>query len=81
MQALLADLAVQLRASLTPGDDTPERIRREAMNSAAPGGALSLTLRRRAADDRTPFVLPWRVLKSCSSLCSRGMFLRSEVAG
>ena len=46
-----------LRASLTLGDDTLERVCREAMNSAGPGGALSLALSRWAAADRKPPVL------------------------
>ena len=46
-----------LRASLTLGDDTLERVCREAMNSAGPGGALSLALSRWAAADRKPLVL------------------------
>ena len=46
-----------LRASLTLGDDTLERVCRNAMNSAGPGGALSLTLSRWAAADRRPLVL------------------------
>ena len=46
-----------LRASLTLGDDTLERVCREAMNSAGPGGALSLALSRWAAADRKPRVL------------------------
>ena len=46
-----------LRASLTLGDDTLERVCRNAMNSAGPGGALSLMLSRWAAADRRPLVL------------------------
>ena len=55
MRTVLSQFA--LRASLTLGDDSLERICREAMNSAGPGGALSLTLSRWAAADRTPLVL------------------------
>ena len=55
MRTVLSQFA--LRASLTLGDDTLERIWREAMNSAGPGGALSVTLSRWAAADRTPLVL------------------------
>ena len=55
MRTVLSQLA--LRASLTLGDDTLERICREAMYSAGPGGALSVTLSRWAAADRTPLVL------------------------
>ena len=55
MRTVLSQFA--LRASLTLGDDTLERICREAMNSAGPGGALSVTLSRWAAADRTPLVL------------------------
>ncbi len=46
-----------LRASLTLGDDSLERICRDALDSAGPGGALSLALSRWAAADRTPLVL------------------------
>ena len=46
-----------LRASLTLGDDSLERICRRAMDSAGPGGALSVALSRWAAADRTPLVL------------------------
>ena len=55
MRTVLSQFA--LRASLTLGDDTLERICREAMNSAGPGGALSVTLSRWAAADRKPLVL------------------------
>ena len=55
MRTVLSQFA--LRASLTLGDDTLERICRAAMNSAGPGGALSVTLSRWAAADRTPLVL------------------------
>ena len=55
MRTVLSQFA--LRASLTLGDDSLERICREAMNSAGPGGALSLTLSRWAAADRKPLVL------------------------
>ena len=46
-----------LRASLTLGDDSLERICRDALDSAGPGGALSLALSRWAASHRTPLVL------------------------
>ena len=55
MRAVLSQFA--LRASLTLGDDTLERVCSDAMNSAGPGGALSLTLSRWAAADRKPLVL------------------------
>ena len=55
MRTVLSQFA--LRASLTLGDDTLERICREALNSAGPGGALSVTLSRWAAADRKPLVL------------------------
>ncbi len=55
MRTVLSQFA--LRASLTLGDDTLERICRQAMDSAGPGGALSVTLSRWAAADRTPLVL------------------------
>ena len=55
MRTVLSQFA--LRASLTLGDDTLERICRDAMNSAGPGGALSVTLSRWAAADRKPLVL------------------------
>ena len=55
MRTVLSQFA--LRASLTLGDDTLERICRDALDSAGPGGALSLTLSRWAAADRTPLVL------------------------
>ena len=55
MRTVLSQFA--LRASLTLGDDTLERICREAMHSAGPGGALSVTLSRWAAADRKPLVL------------------------
>ena len=55
MRTVLSQFA--LRASLTLGDDTLERVCSDAMNSAGPGGALSLTLSRWAAADRKPLVL------------------------
>ena len=55
MRTVLSQFA--LRASLTLGDDSLERICSEAMSSAGPGGALSVTLSRWAAADRTPLVL------------------------
>ena len=55
MRTVLSQFA--LRASLTLGDDTLQRVCSEAMNSAGPGGALSLTLSRWAAADRKPLVL------------------------
>ena len=55
MRAVLSQLA--LRASLTLGDDSVERICRDALESAGPLGALSLVLSRWAAADRTPLVL------------------------
>ena len=55
MRTVLSQFA--LRASLTLGDDTLERVCRDAMDSAGPGGALSLTLSRWAAADRRPLVL------------------------
>ena len=55
MRAVLAQLA--LRASLTLGDDSLERICRDALDSAGPLGALSVALSRWAAADRTPLVL------------------------
>jgi len=59
-QAMRENVAEGMRtvmASLTLGDDTLERVCRNAMNSAGPGGALSLTLSRWAAADRRPLVL------------------------
>ena len=55
MRTVLSQFA--LRASLTLGDDTLERVCRNAMDSAGPGGALSLMLSRWAAADRRPLVL------------------------
>ena len=55
MRAVLSQLA--LRASLTLGDDSLERICRDALDSAGPLGALSVALSRWAAADRTPLVL------------------------
>ena len=55
MRTVLSQFA--LRASLTLGDDSLERVCSEAMNSAGPGGALTLTLSRWAAADRKPLVL------------------------
>ena len=55
MRTVLSQFA--LRASLTLGDDTLERVCSDAMNSAGPGGALNLTLSRWAAADRKPLVL------------------------
>ena len=55
MRTVLSQFA--LRASLTLGDDTLERVCRDALDSAGPGGALSLTLSRWAAADRRPLVL------------------------
>ena len=55
MRTVLSQFA--LRASLTLGDDSLERICRRAMDSAGPGGALSVALSRWAAADRTPLVL------------------------
>ena len=55
MRTVLSQFA--LRASLTLGDDTLQRVCSDAMNSAGPGGALSVTLSRWAAADRTPLVL------------------------
>ena len=55
VRAVLSQLA--LRASLTLGDDSVERICRNALDSAGPLGALSLVLSRWAAADRTPLVL------------------------
>ena len=55
MRTVLSQFA--LRASLTLGDDSLERIWRAAMSSAGPGGALSVTLSRWAAADRKPLVL------------------------
>ena len=55
MRTVLSQFA--LRASLTLGDDTLERVCRDAMDSAGPGGALSVTLSRWAAADRRPLVL------------------------
>ena len=55
MRTVLSQFA--LRASLTLGDHTLQRVCSEAMNSAGPGGALSLTLSRWAAADRKPLVL------------------------
>ena len=55
MRTVLSQFA--LRASLTLGDDTLQRVCNEAMSSAGPGGALSLTLSRWAAADRKPLVL------------------------
>ena len=55
MRAVLSQFA--LRASLTLGDDSLERVCRHALDSAGPLGALSLTLSRWAAADRKPLVL------------------------
>ena len=55
MRTVLSQFA--LRASLTLGDDSLERICHRAMDSAGPGGALSVALSRWAAADRTPLVL------------------------
>ena len=55
MRAVLSQLA--LRASLTLSDDFLERIYRDALDSAGPLGALSVTLSRWAAADHTPLVL------------------------
>ena len=55
MRAVLSQFA--LRASLTLGDDSLERIGRDALDSAGPLGALSLALSRWAVADRTPLVL------------------------
>ena len=55
MRAVLSQFA--LRASLTLGDDSLERIGRDALDSGGPLGALSLALSRWAAADRTPLVL------------------------
>ena len=55
MRTVLSQLA--LRASLTLGDDSLERICRDALDSAGPLGALSVALSRWAAADRTPLVL------------------------
>ncbi len=55
MLAVLSQLA--LRASLTLGDDSLERICRDALDSAGPLGALTVALSRWAAADRTPLVL------------------------
>ncbi len=55
MRAVLSQLA--LRASLTLSDDSLERIYRDALDGAGPLGALSVTLSRWAAADRTPLVL------------------------
>ena len=55
VRAVLSQLA--LRASLTLGDDSLERVCRDALDSAGPLGALSLALSRWAAADRTPLVL------------------------
>ncbi len=55
MRAVLSQFA--LRASLTLGDDSLERICRDALDSAGPLGALSVALSRWAAADRTPLVL------------------------
>ena len=55
MRTVLSQLA--LRASLTLGDDSLERICRDALDSAGPVGALSVALSRWAAADRTPLVL------------------------
>ena len=55
MRTVLSQFA--LRASLTLGDDSVERICRDAMDSAGPGAALSVALSRWAAADRTPLVL------------------------
>ena len=55
MRAVLSQLA--LRASLTLRDDSLERIYRDALDGAGPLGALSVTLSRWAAADRTPLVL------------------------
>ena len=55
MRVILSQFA--LRASLTLGDDSLERIGGNALQSAGPLGALSLTLSRWAAADRKPLVL------------------------
>ena len=55
MRTVLSQFA--LRANLTLSDDTLEQICRDALDSAGPGGALSLTLSRWAAADRRPLVL------------------------
>ncbi|MCY4376127.1 MAG: ATP-binding protein, partial [Spirochaetaceae bacterium] len=55
MRTVLSQFA--LRASLTLGDDSVECICRDAIDSAGPGGALSVALSRWAAADRTPLVL------------------------
>ncbi len=55
MRAVLSQLS--LRASLTLGDDSLERICRNALDSAGPMGALSVVLSRWAAADPTPLVL------------------------
>ena len=73
----------RLRASLTLGDDTLERTCREAMNSAGPGDALSLPLSRWAAGPLPADAAGAAVacVGALPLLCSRGMFLPSEVAG
>ena len=55
MRAVLSQFA--LRASLTLGDDSLERICRDALDSAGPLRALSVALSRWAAADRSPLVL------------------------
>ena len=55
MRAVLSQLS--LRSSLTLGDDSLERICRDALDSAGPMGALSVVLSRWAAADPTPLVL------------------------
>ena len=55
MRAVLSQFA--LRASLTLGDESLERICRDALDSAGPLGALSVALSRWAAADRSPLVL------------------------
>ena len=55
MRTVLSQFA--LRARLTLGDDTLSRVCRDALDSAGPGGALSLTLSLWAAADPRPLVL------------------------
>ena len=55
MRIVLSQLA--LRASLTLGDDSLERICRDALDIAGPLSALSVALSRWAAAGRTPLVL------------------------
>ena len=55
MRVVLSQFA--LRASLTLGDDSLERVCRDALDSAGPLGALSLTLSRWAAAEHKPLVL------------------------